>query len=105
MKGFAQTFLRTRHTVSTFFIDFFKSKDLRAFLRPFYLKLFLFALNNIVLGQNDVIFWNGASFWVKTTYRVFIKYCVFSLKFWDFSELCQFCCSAGFLPAWWVYKH
>ena len=32
-------------------------------------------------------------------YRVFIKYCVFYLKFCDFSELCQFCCSAGFLPA------
>ena len=28
-------------------------------------------------------------------YRVFIKYCVFSLKFCDCSELCQFCCSAG----------
>ena len=30
-------------------------------------------------------------------YRVFIKYCVFSLKFFYFSELCQFCCSADFL--------
>ena len=39
------------------------------------------------------------------TYRVFIKYCVFSLKCCDFSELCQFCCSAGFLPAWFVYTH
>ena len=29
----------------------------------------------------------------------------FSLKFLDFSELCQFCFSAGFLPAWWVYAH
>ena len=38
-------------------------------------------------------------------YRVFIKICVFSLKFCDFSELCQFCCSAGFLPAWCVYTH
>ena len=38
-------------------------------------------------------------------YRVFIKYRVFSLKFCDFSELCQFCCSAGFLPAWCVYTH
>ena len=38
-------------------------------------------------------------------YRVFIKYCVFSLKFCDFSELCQFWCSAGFLPAWCVYTH
>ena len=39
------------------------------------------------------------------TYRVFIKYCVFSLKCCDFSELCQFCCSAGVLPAWFVYTH
>ena len=38
-------------------------------------------------------------------YRVFIKYCVFSLKFCDFSELCQFCCRAGVLPAWCVYTH
>ena len=38
-------------------------------------------------------------------YRVFIKNCVFSLKFCDFSELCQFCCSAGVLPAWCVYTH
>ena len=37
---------------------------------------------------------------IKHTYRVFIKYCVFSLKFCDFSELCQFCCSACVLPAW-----
>ena len=36
-------------------------------------------------------------------YRVFIKYCVFSLKCCDLSELCQFCCTAGFLPAWCVY--
>ena len=36
-------------------------------------------------------------------YRVFIKYCVFSLKCCDFSELCQFWCSAGDLPAWCVY--
>ena len=41
----------------------------------------------------------------RCRYRLFIKYCVFSLKFWDFSELCQFCCSAGFLPAWCVYTH
>ena len=38
-------------------------------------------------------------------YRVFIKYCVFSLKFCDFPELCQFCCSASVLPAWCVYTH
>ena len=38
-------------------------------------------------------------------YRVFIKYCVFSLIFWNFSELCQFCCSPGVLPAWRVYTH
>ena len=37
--------------------------------------------------------------------RVFIKYCVFSLKCCDFSELCQFCCNAGVLPAWCVYTH
>ena len=29
----------------------------------------------------------------------------FSLKFCEFSELCQFCCSAGVLPAWCVYTH
>ena len=34
---------------------------------------------------------------------VLIKYCVISLKFCDFFELCQFCCSAGVLPAWCVY--
>ena len=38
-------------------------------------------------------------------YRVFIKYCVFSLKCWDFSELYQICCSTGVLPAWCVYTH
>ena len=38
-------------------------------------------------------------------YRVFIKYCVFSLKFFEFSELCQVCCSAGVLTVWWVYTH
>ena len=38
-------------------------------------------------------------------YRVFIKYCVFSIKFCDFSELCQFCYSAGVLPDWCVYAH
>ena len=37
--------------------------------------------------------------------QVFIKYCVFSLKCCDFSELCQFCCCAGVLPAWCVYTH
>ena len=42
---------------------------------------------------------------LSVMYRVFIKYCVFSIKFCDFSELCQFCCSAGFLPAWCVYTH
>ena len=41
----------------------------------------------------------------KNTYRVFIKNCVFSFKFCDFSELCQFCCSAGFLPTWCLYTH
>ena len=38
-------------------------------------------------------------------YSVFINYCVFSLKFCYFSELCQFCCSASFLPAWCVCTH
>ena len=38
-------------------------------------------------------------------YRVFIKYCVFSLNIFDFSELCQFYCIAGVLPAWWVCTH
>ena len=38
-------------------------------------------------------------------YRVFINYCVFSLKFCDFSDLCQFYCSAGVVPACCVYTH
>ena len=38
-------------------------------------------------------------------YRAFIKYLFFSLKCCDFPELCQFCCSAGFLPVWCVYTH
>ena len=32
------------------------------------------------------------------SYRVLIKYCVFSLQFCDFSELFKICCSAGVLP-------
>ena len=32
---------------------------------------------------------------IHAKYRVFIKYCVFSLKCCDFYELCQFCSSAG----------
>ena len=32
-------------------------------------------------------------------YRVFVKYCVFSLNCWDSSQLCQFCCSSGVIPA------
>ena len=36
---------------------------------------------------------------------MFIKYCVFSLKLCDFSELCQFCCSAGVLSAISWSKH
>ena len=35
---------------------------------------------------------------LKLTYKVFIKYCVFSLEC-DYSDLCQFCCSAGVLLA------
>ena len=42
---------------------------------------------------------------LKVEYRVFIKYCVYSLNLCDFSELCQFCCSACVLPAWWMYTH
>ena len=38
-------------------------------------------------------------------YRVFLKYCVFSLKCCDFSELCQFCCSAGVLHTCLVCVH
>ena len=38
-------------------------------------------------------------------YRVFIKYCVFSLKFCEFSLFGQFCCSVGVLSAWCVYAH
>ena len=29
----------------------------------------------------------------------------FPLKLCDVSEHCQFCCSAGVLPSWWVYTH
>ena len=36
---------------------------------------------------------------------MFIKYCVFSLRCCDFSELCLFCCSTGVLPACCVYTH
>ena len=43
--------------------------------------------------------------WYPYTYRMFIEYCVFSLKFCDYPELCHFCCSAGVLPAWCVYTH
>ena len=56
---------------------------------PIYLSLF------ISLSINMHIF----------IYRVFIKYCVFSFKCCDFSELCQLCCSAGVLPAWCAYTH
>ena len=41
------------------------------------------------------VFWSSLFF----SYRVFIKYCVFSFKCCDFSELCHFFCSAGVLPA------
>ena len=63
MKGFAQTFLRTRHTVSPFFIDFFKS-----ILKALLLETLLicaqqhrfgperrhFLERRVVLGQNDI---------------------------------------------------
>ena len=39
--------------------------------------------------------WRDAAVSTNGIYRVFIKYCVFSFKCCDFSELCQFCCSAG----------
>ena len=52
-----------------------------------------FKLNKGAKNQNNL----------KFICRVFIKYCVFSLKFCDFSELCQFCCRAGVLSAWCVY--
>ena len=35
-------------------------------------------------------------------YRAFIKYCVFSSTFCNFSELWPCCCSAGVQPAWCV---
>ena len=41
----------------------------------------------------------------QKNHRVFIKYFVFSFKCCDSSELCQFYCSAGVLPAWCVYTH
>ena len=41
---------------------------------------------------------------ILALYRVLIKYCGFSFKFCGFSRLCQFCCSACFLPAI-VYTH
>ena len=44
--------------------------------------------------------WTSAPRSINDMYRVFIKYCVFSLKC---SELYQFCCRAGVLPAWCVY--
>ena len=61
---------------------------------------FLFAGCSIY-GKNNLF----GAYPRSSNYRMFIKYCVFSLKFCDFSELCQFCCSAGFLPAWCVYTH
>ena len=38
-------------------------------------------------------------------YRVFIKYCVFSLKFWIFLNSASSAASASFLPALCVYTH
>ena len=73
-----------------------------------------FEVNNVikdalVSGFNHVFLSRNFSLDFKETvkrdrvrYRVFIKYCVFYLKFCDFSELC---CSAGVLPAWCVYTH
>ena len=42
---------------------------------------------------------------IRGIYRVFSKHYAFFLKTLWFSELCQFCCSAGVLPAWCVYTH
>ena len=61
---------------------------------------FLFAGCSIY-GKNNLF----GAYPRSSNYRMFIKYCVFSLKFCDFSELCQFCCSAGFLPVWCLYTH
>jgi len=61
--------------------------------------------------QNVMIFLNSASsmytHWQqgKPEYTECSLNIVFSLNFCDFSELCQFCCSAGVLRAWCVYTH
>ena len=57
------------------------------------------------LFYTTYIYTNGTTYYYKRIYRVFIKYCVFTFKFGDFSELCQLCCSAGVLPAWCAYTH
>ena len=57
------------------------------------------------VGLSSMIWQNQSYIHKILRYRVFIKYCGFSLKLCDFSELCQFCCSAGVLPAWCVYTH
>ena len=63
---------------------------------------FLGSFVNVIYDIKGDVYSVGPS---KIRYRVFIKYCVFSLKCCDFSELCQFCCSTGVLPAWRVYTH
>ena len=50
-------------------------------------------------------YYNFPCTYIPRMYKVFIKYCVFSLQFCDFSQLCQFCCSAGVLPALCVYTN
>ena len=71
-------------------------------------------------GKRMVIQTDAYEFWKKGQQVKFInilhpkmkrilqgvhKLLCFSLQYWNFSELCQFCCSAGVLTALCVYKH
>ena len=58
-----------------------------------------------ILDAFNAIFFTTQQGLYSAWYRVLIKYRVFSLKCCDFSELCQFYCSTGVLPAWYVYTH
>ena len=63
-----------------------------------------YLLNGVSLANREIVRITKyfISLWVNTyfldvrdsliEYRVFIKHCVFSFEFYDFSELCQFCC-------------
>ena len=70
-------------------------------------------------GKRMVIQTDAYEFWKKGQQVKFInilhpkmkrilqgvhKLLCFSLQYWNFSELCQFCCSAGVLPAIWRSK-